>query len=219
MTSVLNEPVLVLTKGWTPDGAWTVRDSFEKVMSNRARFLDPTTSMTHGIESWLDLPITPGHPAVRTTGARSVKVPEIVICTEHNKFGRKKVKYCRRNLWKRDGLYCQYCGRKLTSGQVTIDHVVPRCQGGKGTFDNSVVACLACNLKKAGKTPEQAHMRLRRTWIDQDGKVQVTFYNRPEAPKWSPFYAVPKLTRFPESWKDFVDFRNDELYWNVSLEP
>lgn len=56
----------------------------------------------------------------------------------------------------RDRHTCAYCGRSAT----TIDHVVPRCQDGPSTWQNSVAACRTCNERKGGRTPEQAGMRL-----------------------------------------------------------
>lgn len=60
-------------------------------------------------------------------------------------------------VYARDGSRCRYCG----SGQdPTVDHVVPRCQGGGDGADNLVVACRPCNLRKSGRTPVQAGMTL-----------------------------------------------------------
>lgn len=62
-----------------------------------------------------------------------------------------------RTVAERDGWACRYCG---SSGPLTIDHVVPRCQGGDDEPNNLVVACRACNCRKGGRTPEQAGMVL-----------------------------------------------------------
>lgn len=59
----------------------------------------------------------------------------------------------------RDGSTCRYCGN--ATARPTIDHVVPRCQGGGDEPANLAVACWACNIRKRGRTPEQAGMRLR----------------------------------------------------------
>ena len=69
-------------------------------------------------------------------------------------FGRNN-----RAILRRDDFICQYkgCNRRAT----TIDHVVPRCQGGLSTWQNQVGCCLACNQAKAGRTPEQAGMELK----------------------------------------------------------
>lgn len=71
----------------------------------------------------------------------------------------KKIMLTRRNILRRDGNQCQYCGR--TDG-LTIDHVIPKSQGGGDTWENLVTACTRCNNKKANRTPEQAGMQLRR---------------------------------------------------------
>jgi len=63
----------------------------------------------------------------------------------------------------RDHDRCRYCGRDLSQAAGRdwhIDHVVPVCQGGRGGLDNLVMACWRCNLRKGGRTPEQAGMPL-----------------------------------------------------------
>ncbi len=61
-------------------------------------------------------------------------------------------------VYSRDGRKCRYCG---AADRLTIDHVVPRIQGGDDTPENLVVACKSCNSRKRGRTPEQAGMELR----------------------------------------------------------
>jgi hypothetical protein len=53
---------------------------------------------------------------------------------------------------------CAYCGNR--SERMTIDHVIPLCQGGGNDPENLVVACGGCNSRKGGRTPEQAGMTL-----------------------------------------------------------
>lgn len=69
----------------------------------------------------------------------------------------RKVPYSNGALLRRDRHKCAYCGRAAN----TVDHVTPRCQGGKSTWLNTVAACTPCNARKAGRTPEQAGMPLR----------------------------------------------------------
>jgi hypothetical protein len=61
-------------------------------------------------------------------------------------------------VYARDGRQCRYCGS--TTATLTIDHIVPRIQGGADGLDNLVVACRACNSRKGGRTPSQAGMVL-----------------------------------------------------------
>lgn len=62
-------------------------------------------------------------------------------------------------IYKRDNHTCQYCGSKK---RLTIDHVVPKSKGGKDTWENMVVACSKCNLKKSDTLLEQTGMKLFR---------------------------------------------------------
>lgn len=61
----------------------------------------------------------------------------------------------------RDGDWCRFCGRWLDDMTRTLDHVIPRSQGGKTTLQNLVLACAKCNNKKNNNTPDDAGMPLR----------------------------------------------------------
>lgn len=67
--------------------------------------------------------------------------------------------WSRRGVLARDGRRCGYCSQTAT----TVDHVVPRSQGGSNTWINTVAACYDCNQRKANRTPAQAGMVLRIT--------------------------------------------------------
>lgn len=81
-------------------------------------------------------------------------VNEIVTVMVFNRTG--KVMFSKVNVLRRDNYRCAYCGR---TGR-TIDHIVPRAQGGRTTWMNCVAACLTCNGDKADRTPAQAGMTL-----------------------------------------------------------
>lgn len=61
---------------------------------------------------------------------------------------------------RRDNYECGYCTERRGT---TIDHIIPRAQGGRNTWKNTVAACQPCNGKKDNRTPEQAGMVLRIT--------------------------------------------------------
>jgi 5-methylcytosine-specific restriction endonuclease McrA len=65
----------------------------------------------------------------------------------------------RREVLRRDGHQCQYCGSQK---QLTLDHVIPRSQGGPHSWENVVTACAPCNSQKGARTPAQAKMPLQR---------------------------------------------------------
>lgn len=72
------------------------------------------------------------------------------------KYADKTRHYSKRGVMIRDNYTCGYCGRSAT----TVDHIQPRCQGGKSTWTNTVASCLDCNSRKGGRTPKQAGMVL-----------------------------------------------------------
>ncbi len=104
--------------------------------------------------------------------------------------------FTRFNLFLRDAFACQYCG---AAEDLTFDHVVPRAQGGRTTWENVATACAPCNLRKGGRTPRQAGLRL---------------HHEPYRP--TSWQLQENGRRFPpnhlhESWRDW-------LYWDVPLE-
>jgi len=56
-----------------------------------------------------------------------------------------------------DNRHCAYCHTKeVNAGQpMTIDHIVPKSQGGETIFENLCFACRCCNEFKSDKTTEQ----------------------------------------------------------------
>ena len=68
----------------------------------------------------------------------------------------------RRNILMRDRYRCQYCGVKFHGSELTLDHVIPRAQGGKNFWENLVACCRKDNHRKADRTPEEADMPLLR---------------------------------------------------------
>ena len=49
-----------------------------------------------------------------------------------------------RLLWLQ-GNRCFYCGTELPASEASIDHVMPKSQGGKDVIENKVVCCRAIN--------------------------------------------------------------------------
>jgi 5-methylcytosine-specific restriction endonuclease McrA len=128
-----------------------------------------------------------------------IQVPRIIRLLAYDRLPRQKVKFNRRNLFARDGNRCQYCGRRFATSELSLDHVVPRIQGGRATWDNIVCACLKCNVRKGGRTPAQAGIRLIR---------------EPVEPRTSPALRLKLSHRKYRSWKAFLD----AAYWSVELE-
>jgi len=71
----------------------------------------------------------------------------------------KDHKPTRSAIYERDGHKCQYCG---STRKLTIDHIMPKSKGGTDDWDNLVVACSSCNIKKSNKLLEHTGMKLAR---------------------------------------------------------
>src|SRR4030067_515201 len=126
----------------------------------------------------------------------SINLPAVIRL---NRFIRRKtpiVKFSRQNLYVRDRGVCQYCRTPFEHKELTYDHVVPRSKGGQTEWTNVVTCCSACNLKKGGRTPEEAGMALIR---------------KPKAPIWIPLLTMSLgIAETPVSWKNYL-YLNHEL--------
>jgi len=102
-------------------------------------------------------------------GTRGKKwpVPAVVALIDYVSPSKRTVPFSRKNVFIRDKMKCQYCGKKCSAKELTYDHVIPRSRWShkKGTptkWENIVASCVPCNNKKADLTLEQAGMRLIR---------------------------------------------------------
>lgn len=127
-----------------------------------------------------------------------IAVPKVIRLLGYDRLPQQIVKLNRRNLFARDRNQCQYCGHSFPTSELSIDHVLPRAQGGEDTWENLVCACVRCNARKGGRTPEQARMALTR---------------KPVRPRRNPLITLRLGHEKYESWKAFLD----HAYWSVEL--
>jgi len=196
ISEVLQRPTLVLNRNWQPVNVATVARALVLVWSDTARVVDPQDYQLYEWEDWAKLTPQDDQPFIRSVSQR-IRIPEVITLREFNRLPATTVAFSRRNIFKRDRMTCQYCGCRPRGDELTIDHVVPRAQGGKSTWDNCVLACMRCNHSKADRTPERAGMRL-----------QVP----PKHPTWNPIYS--QHARRYKSWAKFIS----DAYWDVELE-
>jgi len=83
--------------------------------------------------------------------------PSVIRINRYIQLPYRNVEISRKNIIKRDGHSCQYCGSRIS---LTVDHVIPKSRGGQETWENLVCACLKCNNLKGDKTPKEAGMEL-----------------------------------------------------------
>jgi len=116
------------------------------------------------------------------------KMPAVVRLVNAFRRPKKRIRYRNQNVFARDRWTCQYCGVKKNAGELTIDHVVPKSQGGRTEWENVVASCGPCNHEKANRTPAQARMHLR---------------SRPVRPDWVPVLVFQLKSELPEAWKPY----------------
>jgi len=224
-TSVLDRHALKLSKNWLPIESTTVREAITDVFEGKARVLDARQNdegtlevcQLHGFEDWMRQSISENDRVIHTPSG-AIKVPEIIIVNGYAGDPNRKrvVLYNRRNVWRRDNGFCQYCGCKCEGDDWEIEHVIPKSRGGKTCFENAVVSCTACNREKADRTPREAGMPLQRT-LRKRGKLIREPYDKPKRPRWSPMYSI-KRREIPRSWEIFLRDLISDMYWDVELE-
>ena len=108
----------------------------------------------------------------------AMNVPAVCVTKDYFHF-KKSAKFSRRNMYLRDMYQCQYCGEVFDQKDLTLDHVIPRSQGGKTTWENSTTACKSCNHKKGDKIqkPLRApykpdHYQLIKHWKERPVQVR-----------------------------------------------
>lgn len=206
-SSALEASVLVLNKLFMAVHIISVRRAFCLLCKEVAEVVshDEGQFATYNFRTWRELSEyraknfrQEDDDWVRTVNSE-IQVPRVIRLLAYEKLPKQTVKFNRRNIFARDNNQCQYCGKRHSTTELSLDHVIPRSQGGSSTWENIVCACVTCNVKKGGRTPKQAHMGLVR---------------KPEKPRRSPLLNLKLTHRKYQSWKTFLE----NAYWSVELK-
>ncbi|HVT03228.1 MAG TPA: HNH endonuclease [Thermoanaerobaculia bacterium] len=192
---MLDGHVLVLNRLYQPIQITTVRRAVTLLYKGDVRAVAPDYR-TYDFENWQDVPAQPPDHFI-VTPTRNIFIPDVIQLLRFDKMPRQEVKFSRGNIYLRDHNRCQYCGKKFSSSELSLDHVIPISRGGKSTWENVVCACLPCNVKKGNKLLPECNIQLIR---------------QPHRPRWHPLHRL-QGRNFPEVWKNFLD----QAYWNVEL--
>ena len=130
---------LVLNQNYEPLNVCPVRRAFVLVYHGKAEIIEASGDSILGVDTRYPL-------------------PSVIRLHQPVKRPRPRVRLTRNEVFARDHQRCQYCGK--ADDQLTLDHVMPRHRGGGHEWENLVAACQACNHRKGGRTPSEAHMRL-----------------------------------------------------------
>ena len=139
--SILNRSVLVLNTNYATMDICTAKRAICLYYNEKVDILESYKEDVHS-------------PSI------TLSLPSIVRLKDYVKHNQMDVILTRRNLLVRDNYECQYCGSKKSP--LTMDHVKPKKQGGKDSWENLVAACQNCNRKKGNRTPDEAKMPLKR---------------------------------------------------------
>ena len=202
----LDSKVLVLNKLYMAVRVISARRAFTMLLNELAEVVQVESGQYHSFnfESWAELAEyqrqfeAEKHDWVRTVRLQ-IAVPRVIRLLGYDRLPAQSVKLNRRNLFARDRNTCQYCGRHFTTSDLSIDHVLPRSLGGGDSWENLVCACIKCNARKGGRTPEQAHMKL---------------IKKPAMPKRNPLIQMRMGQDKYASWRAFLD----HAYWSVELK-
>lgn len=201
----LDASVLVLNRLYMAVHVISARRAFGLLFKDLAEVvtMDDGHYQSYDFHSWREVSAAralfkdPDDDYVRTVQFE-IQAPRVIRLLGYDRLPRQRVKFNRRNIFARDGNRCQYCGRRFPTSELSLDHVMPRSRGGGASWENIVCACLKCNVKKGGRTPKEANMKL---------------FREPVQPKTSPVLSLKLSHRKYESWKTFLD----HAYWSVEL--
>jgi 5-methylcytosine-specific restriction endonuclease McrA len=195
---MLNESVLVLNRSWIAIQIADARRAISLLYRGYAKVVSPEDFSTYDFDDWKELSKTADDYCIHTVNFK-LRVPEVIVLTFFNGAHRREIKFSRRNIFERDKNSCQYCGKQFKKIELTLDHVVPRSSGGRSTWENLVLACMPCNVRKGNRLPEDAGMPLIR---------------KPRKPRWIPHSGENLTSVRRPSWQKFVD----AAYWDVELK-
>jgi 5-methylcytosine-specific restriction endonuclease McrA len=192
----LQASVLVLNRLYVAIHVVNVRRAMGLLVGERAEVIHAENGMfaNYDFDSWLEVSELradskePHDEWIRAV-TFEVQVPRVVRLLGFDRLPRPKLHLSRRGVLARDGHVCQYCERHLPTHQLSLDHVTPKSRGGATTWENVVCACLKCNTKKGGRTPNEARMKLAR---------------RPSKPARSPILLLKLSNPKYESWKTWL---------------
>lgn len=137
--------VLVLNATYEPLSVVSVRRAVVLLLKEKAEIIEAAEAELHSEHITMRMPLV-----IRLV--YFVRIPY-----------RVSLPVTRRAVLARDHYTCQYCGRRPTRKDLTVDHILPRSRGGRTIWENVVAACQWCNGRKGSRTPEEASIKLLST--------------------------------------------------------
>jgi hypothetical protein len=89
--SVMCLPTLVLNKSWIPISITPVKKAISKTMLGLASILDTETFSLFNFEDWMQIPVSLHDKHIKTSRT-IIKVPEVIVLTEYERFPLREVR-------------------------------------------------------------------------------------------------------------------------------
>ena len=161
----MSKEVLVLNASFEPLSLVSVRRAVVLLLREKAEMVEATERQLR-------------------SASYSFPVPLVIRLVHYVRLPHRNVPPTRSAIMLRDAHTCQYCGMMPGRQELTVDHVLPRSQGGEHSWQNLVTACKSCNQRKGSLTPEEAHMRLIRHPFQPSYVALVLLSNPVAADRW-----------------------------------
>jgi 5-methylcytosine-specific restriction endonuclease McrA len=192
--STIKDAIIDLTGGESSGGhpkALALDIDYAKKEDGEWDFENPLYMNPVGWEIWKTLPIRP-FDIILHTAKLEIRAPLVVIAANYNKVPYRKPRATKAAIMERDGMICQYTGRKLSRKELNVDHIIPVSRGGKNTFSNMVACDIKINLDKADRTPKEAGLELIRIPKEPPSTPVSTTLKEIRHPTWAPFLISKK---------------------------
>lgn len=196
---MIDANVLVLNCSFFPLHITSVRRAFCLLYLGIAHVVDEQFK-TFDFESWSKLAVVEREETIGLVD-RMIRIPRVILLLAYDRMPIGQVRFTRLNIYTRDKSTCQYCGKRFSKSDLSLDHIIPRSSGGRSTWENIVCCCATCNRKKGGRTPHEAGMNLLK---------------RPKRPNWTPFYKISLRDLKRKEWLPFLNMV-DISYWHTEL--
>jgi 5-methylcytosine-specific restriction endonuclease McrA len=149
---------LVLNRLYVPIRVSSVRRALVLLYGGHGQALD-AEGEHYDFSSWADSAPRKEDDLVALVHGH-LRAPRLLHLSRYDRQPHLKLRLTRQNLLLRDHYQCQYCGKRPAIVELNLDHVLPRARGGPYSWENLVVSCKPCNVKKGIRTPREAGMIL-----------------------------------------------------------
>ena len=186
--------VLILNIDYTPFDIWEWQKAISKLLCSNS--VKPVYN-NNGMVKY--------NKIVRDGQGNEYDLPAVLQLSYYVDVHTGYAPYSKQNIYARDLLICQYCGKFIIENKErTVDHVIPRHKWDSrkrsfklSSFENVVTACSFCNKKKGNNTPNEAGMKL----LNKPRKIsRIKLYQN----------KLNIIKNKPHQWLEYLRVKNEQ---------